>query len=278
MAADLIEIYAEKAADELLVAHRTRNAIRHYFPSVVVLVGTLVLWELLVWGLNIQTFLLPAPRAIAATFAERYNTLISYGLFTFREALAGFAIGCGLGVLVAMIAIRWHSLANVLVPFAVATNSVPIIAFAPIFMVWFGIEEASKIAIVSIMCFFPTMISTFKGLTSAAPSSLELMRSYAASSQDVFLKLRLPSALPFMFNAFKVCATLSMIGAVVGEFFGGPIKALGVFIQSEAALFHTREAWSAIIVACALGIAFYLVITLVERVVMPWHVAYRSNL
>lgn len=274
---DLPETYAEEAADELVLTRRTGEAIRHYFPSVLVLVGTLVLWEALVQTLNIQTFLLPAPRAIAETFAERYSTLIAYGLFTFREALAGFAIGCSLGILVAMIASRWHSLANILMPVAVATNSVPIIAFAPIMMVWFGIDEASKVAIVSIMTFFPTMISTFKGLTSAAPSSLELMRSYAASNQDIFLKLRLPSALPFIFNAFKVCATLSMIGAVVGEFFGGPIKALGVYIQSEAALFHTRQAWSAIIVACALGIAFYLIITLVERLVMPWHVSYRTN-
>jgi NitT/TauT family transport system permease protein len=125
------------------------------------------------------------------------------------------------------------------------------------------------------MTFFPTMISTIRGLRSPDPASLELMRSYAATPRQVFLKLRLPAALPFIFTALKVSASLSMIGAVVGEFFGGFARSLGVYIVSETALFHTREAWGAIIVACGFGIALYLVITAVEWAVMPWYVALR---
>src|SRR6185295_7109230 len=111
------------------------------------------------------------------------------------------------------------------------------------------------------------------------PSSdaLQLMRSYAARQRDVFLKLRVPAALPFLFNALKICSTLSMIGAVVAEFFGGRQNALGVYIKTQAGILHMREAWAAILVACLIGITFYLVIAGAERLVMPWHVSFRKE-
>jgi len=127
------------------------------------------------------------------------------------------------------------------------------------------------------MVFFPTMVSTVRGLLSPAPAALELMRSYGATERQVFLKLRIPAALPFLFTALKISASLAMIGAVVGEFFGGLERSLGVYIVSQAALFHTREAWSAIIVACAFGIAFYLLIAGAERLVIPWYVMLRHR-
>jgi NitT/TauT family transport system permease protein len=104
---------------------------------------------------------------------------------------------------------------------------------------------------------------------------LSLMRSYAASELQVFSKLRLPTALPYMFNAFKICSTLSMIGAIVAEFFGGSVKYLGVYIKTEANILHTTEAWAAILVACLIGITFYLSIVAIERLVMPWHSFHR---
>jgi NitT/TauT family transport system permease protein len=131
-------------------------------------------------------------------------------------------------------------------------------------------------AIVAIMVFFPMMINTVRGLTSVDPRSLELMRSYAASDFDILFKLRIPNSLPYLFNGFKIAASLSMIGAVVGEYFGGPRIALGVFITQEAALFRFASAWAAIIVACALGIALYVLIIIIERWAMPWHSSFRS--
>jgi NitT/TauT family transport system permease protein len=254
----------------------TRNVVRRYFPSLVFFVAVTISWEAVVWFFKINVFLLPAPHAIFQVFRTNYALLFEFGLNTFQEALAGFAIGCSLGILVAVIAIRWHLLADLLLPVAVASNSIPIIAFAPLAIVWFGIDAGSKIAIVTLMCFFPTMISTFRGLTNTPPGTLELMKSYAAPESDIFFKLRVPSALPFLFNAFKLCSTLSMIGAIVAEFFGGSIKLLGVYIKTEASILHTTNAWSAIIVACLLGLAFYLFIAVVERLVMPWHVSFRA--
>jgi NitT/TauT family transport system permease protein len=176
-----------------------------------------------------------------------------------------------------MITARSRTLSDVLVPMAVASNSVPIVAMAPLAIVWFGIDEGSKIAIVAVMCFFPTLVSTVRGLLAASPAEVELLRSYAAGEWETFRNLRVPTALPYLFNAFKICSTLSMIGAIVAEFFGGSVKYLGVYIKTEANILHTTNAWAAIIVACLIGIAFYLVIVAVERVLMPWHSSQRAE-
>jgi NitT/TauT family transport system permease protein len=154
----------------------------------------------------------------------------------------------------------------------VASASVPIIALAPLAIVWFGVAQGSKIAIVTLMTFFPTFISALRGLLGVTPAALELMRSYAATEWQIFVKLRLPHSLPLVFTALRGCTTLAMIGAVVSEFFGGPMKSLGVYIKSTASLFQTRQAWSAILVTCALGLIFYFAVALAERLVMPWRV------
>lgn len=254
---------------------RTRDRLQRVLPPASVFALALVGWEAAVRLLGIQFYLLPAPSEIARTLGANAAFLLEAAWYTAQEAIAGFAVGCGLGVLVALASVRWQSVADALLPFSIAANSVPIIAFAPLAIVWFGVEQGSKVAIVAIMTFFPTMISTIRGLLSPDAEAVELMRSYGAAPLQVFVKLRLPSALPFLFTALKVSASLSMIGAVVGEFFGGFARSLGVYIISQTALFHTREAWAAIVVACAFGIAFYLVITAIERLVMPWHVALR---
>jgi NitT/TauT family transport system permease protein len=121
------------------------------------------------------------------------------------------------------------------------------------------------------------MINMLRGLTQVEPSALELMRSYATSDVHVLLKVRLPNALPYLFNALKVCSTLSLIGAVVGEFFGGPRHSLGVYITQEAAFFRFENSWAAIIVAAVLGIALYLLILLIERLAIPWHASRREG-
>lgn len=235
------------------------------------------IWEVAVRLLQVPVFLLPAPSSILTIFFANAGELFLYGFNTFRQAIVGFVIGCGLGILVAIVTARSQTISDVLVPMAVASNSVPIVAMAPLAIVWFGIDEGSKIAIVAVMCFFPTLVSTVRGLMAVSPAELELMRSYAASEWEVFRKLRVPTALPYLFNAFKICATLSMIGAIVAEFFGGSVKYLGVYIKTEANILHTTEAWAAIVVACIIGIVFYLVIVGVERAVMPWHSSQRGE-
>jgi len=207
---------------------------------------------------------------------QNFMPIVQAGWFTLKEALGGFVVGSSLGILIALITARWTTTREALMPFAIAVNSMPIIAFAPIMNNWFGIDNPfSKMSIVAIMCFFPMMINTVRGLTLVEPRSLELMRSYAASGFAILFKLRIPNALPFMFSGLKVAAALSMIGAIVGEYFGGPRIAMGVFITQEAALFRFSSAWAAIIIACIMGIGLYIIIIAVERLVMPWHVSFR---
>ena len=131
-------------------------------------------------------------------------------------------------------------------------------------------------AIVAVITFFPMMINMTRGLTLVEPAALELMRSYAVTDWTVMREVRIPNSLPYMFNAFKICATLALIGAVVGEFFGGTRDALGVYITQEAAQFRFQNSWAAIVIACLLGITFYLVIVGIERLVIPWHASVRK--
>jgi NitT/TauT family transport system permease protein len=270
--------------DELLaeIAARPRAGLRRqvwrYGPAVVLFALALVLWEAAVAVFHIQNFLLPRPSVIALTLADELNVVVPAGLFTLREALGGFVLGCGLALVAALGTARWATLSEGLLPFAVAVNSTPIVALAPIMNNWFGITNPlAKMSIVALIVFFPVMINAVRGLTQVDAGALELMRSYAAGDMSVLRKVRIPNALPYVFSAFKVASTLSVIGAIVSEYFGGSRAALGVYISQQAALFHFAEAWAAIIVACAMGIAFYAAILLAERLVMPWHVSMRST-
>jgi NitT/TauT family transport system permease protein len=252
--------------------------LRQYLPALAVFVGVLVFWELVVRVFGIQQFLLPRPSAIAAAFVEHFDELITVGRNTLVEAVGGLVIGATVALAVAFATARWATASRALMPFAIAANSVPIIAFAPIMNNWFGIlNPLSKMMVVAVLVFFPIMINTLRGLTLVDQSSLELMRSYAASEREIFAKVRVPNALPYIFTALKVSATLSLIGAIVAEYFGGAQSVLGQFIITEAAFFRFANAWAAIIVATAVSIAFFTIIVAIERVAIPWHASSGSR-
>lgn len=251
--------------------------LRYYLPTLLVFFGGIALWELAVRGLNIQRFLLPAPSAIADALIGNWSDLLIAGRTTLIEAVGGFVIGLLAGLAVAFATARFALARGALMPFAIAANAIPIIAFAPIMNSWFGITSpVSKMMIVAMLVFFPVMINTVRGLTSPDPSTLELMRSYAADELEILRKVRIPAALPYFFTAIKVGSTLSLIGAVVGEYFGGATLALGRIIVESASFLRFADAWAAIIIAAALGIGFYLVIIALERIVMPWHPSVRG--
>ncbi len=261
--------------------------LRKYAPPIALAVGVLSVWELAVTIFEIQQFLLPKPSAILAEYftelrlfldPEGSSILFEASGATLREALGGFVIGCGSGIGIALLTARWTAVNEALMPFAIAANSVPIIAFAPIMNNWFGITNPfSKMAIVAIIVFFPTMINTVRGLTLIDANHLELMHSYAASPMRIMRDLRIPNALPFVFSALRIASSLSVIGAVVGEFFGGPRATLGVFITQEASSFNFARAWSAIIMASLIGLSLYFVVLALERWLMPWHVSQRGD-
>jgi NitT/TauT family transport system permease protein len=257
---------------------RFTERLRRYLPAIILFIAFLIVWEAVVALFNIQKFLLPRPSIIAATFFQQLSIIVPNGLFTLREAFGGFVIGSILGILVALATARWVAISEGVMPFAIAINSTPIVALAPIMNNWFGITNPiAKMSIVAVIVFFPVMINMVRGLTQVSAGSLELMKSYAAKEFSVLSKTRIPNSLPYLFSALKVASTLSVIGAIVSEYFGGSREALGVYISQNAALFHFAEAWSAIILAAIMGITFYVIILIIERLVMPWHVSLRNT-
>jgi NitT/TauT family transport system permease protein len=245
--------------------------IVEWLPALAVFVLVVGLWEGLVRALHVQQFLLPKPSTIVSVFWTDRHTLWPAGWYTFKEALGGFAIGSGLGILAATIVGRFKTLGTALMPIFIAANAVPIIAFAPIFGAWFNpISPSSKMAVAGVLCFLPVMVNTLRGLNSAKPRQIELMRSYAASELEIWRRVRVPTALPFLFTALKVASVLAMIGAIVGEYFGGSLNALGVTINNAADVFQFPLAWAGILVASLLGIALYGTVVAAERMIVRW--------
>jgi NitT/TauT family transport system permease protein len=261
------------------LADRVGRRARDWVPALVVFGLGLVAWQWLIPGVfGVQRFLLPRFSDVMTTFWNQRSELWGAGWFTFKEALGGFVLGCGLGLLGALVLSRWRRVGEALMPYAIAAGAVPIIAFAPITNAWFGLLSPwSKIVISAVLCFFPVLVNGLRGLTSVAPESLELMRSYAASEREVYRRVRIPNSLPFVFTALKVASVLAMIGAVVGDYFGGSTKALGVVIQSSVALGQFETAWAAILVASILGLGFYAAIAAAERLALSWHPSVRSR-
>ena len=256
----------------------TRSGVREWLPPVAVFVAVLVLWEVSLLVLGVQSFLLPRPSAIASSLVSEWSTLVRGVAFTGLEAVGGLIIGVILGTLCGFATSRWATAREVLLPVAIGASTIPIIAFAPITLNWFGPESLlPRMTIVAVMVFFPVMVNTIRGLTNVDPGALELMSSYAASDRQTMTKLRGPNALPYWFTALRIATTLAVIGAVVGEFFGGPLYALGIYITLETGHSRYPSAWAAIVLACALGIVLYLIVAALERAIMPWAAARESG-
>ena len=253
-------------------ARRARDQV----PAIVVAVSVLVLWELLVGALDLQSFILPQPSAIAAAFVENWPRLSQTAGNTLFEALGGLVIGVSAGVLLAFVVARWARVRSVVLPIATGASAVPIIAAAPIMSVWFGIlSPFAKMAIVILLVFFPMLVNVARGLSQVDASALELMRASAASEGQILRKLRIPNALPYFFTGLKVATTLSLIGAVVAEYFGGSNDVLGRVIVQTSSQLRFDITWAAIAITAFAGIAMYLIAVAVERVVSPWHASQR---
>lgn len=251
---------------------------RRWIPAAGVFVAGLVLWETVVQIFDIQGFILPAPTAILSAFAQESSVLIAAGIGTFSAALIGLIVGSVIAILAAFGAARWPLVRDGAMPIAIAANSTPIVVLAPIANSWFGLTSPlGTIFVVAVLVFFPVMINLVRGLLSANASEIELMQSYAASQRATLWKLQFPNALPYLFSALKVAAALSLIGAIVKEYFGGSQQRLGQYITSKAGLFQFEEAWAAIVLASAFGIFLYGLIVVIERRVMPWHVSVRAT-
>ncbi|MBT3068605.1 ABC transporter permease [Rhodoferax sp. U11-2br] len=237
----------------------------------------LYFWQLLVVAFEVPRVLLPPPGLILQSLGEHSEVLWGDFVQTVLKAvLIGWALGSGLGFAVAVAIDRLPFLQRGLLPLASLTSTVPLVAVAPIAVMWFGFEWPSKAAVVVLMTFFPMMVSTLAGLKAAGKLERELMFSYAASYGRTLLALRLPASMPFIFGALKVNATLALIGAIVAEFFGSPTAGLGFRISTEASRMNMPLVWSAIVVAAVTGSLVYALLVQCERRVAFWHPSVRG--
>jgi len=236
----------------------------------------LYLWQVVVTGFAVPQVLLPTPAQVASVLGSRADILWPDFRQTFLKAvLAGFAIGNAAGFVTAMVADRIAFLKRGVLPLCNLASAMPIVGIAPIMVMWFGFDWQSKAAVVAVVTFFPMLVNTLAGLASVDAMQRDLMHSYGASLGQTFAKLRLPSALPFVFNALKVNSTLALIAAIVAEFFGSPILGLGFRISTEVARLNVDVVWAVIAVAALAGSVFYGAIAAIERVCTFWHPSYR---
>ena len=261
-------------------APKDKRARRGMRLAVAALFGVtlLVLWEGIVRGANISPVLLPPPSMIWERLASSTGILWADFRQTFLKAvLIGYALGCGSAFVVAVAIDRSPFLQRGLLPVGNLVSALPIIGIAPIMVMWFGFDWPSKAAVVVVMCFFPMLVNTVQGLQSAEAMQRDLMHTYGASYWQTLMKLRLPAAAPFIFNALKICSTLALIGAIVAEFFGTPIVGMGFRISTEVGRMNIDMVWAEIAVAALAGSAFYGAVALVERAVTFWHPSVRGQ-
>ncbi|HET8726804.1 MAG TPA: ABC transporter permease [Alphaproteobacteria bacterium] len=236
------------------------------------------LWEVLTLGFEVPRILMPAPSAIAEVFGSNLYTLwIDFRQTFLKSVIPGYLIGCTVGFLTAVAIDRSPFLQRGLLPIGSMISAMPIVGIAPIMVMWFGFDWQSKAAVVVVMTFFPMLVNTLAGLQSTGAMERDLMRSYAASYPQTLMKLRLPGAMPFVFNALKLNSTLALIGAIVAEFFGTPIQGMGFRISSEVARLNVDMVWATIAVAALAGSLSYGALVVLERSMTFWHPSYRKQ-
>jgi NitT/TauT family transport system permease protein len=234
-------------------------------------------WQVLVTAFGVPRVLLPAPSLIAMGLADQAPMLWRDFVQTVGKAvLVGFVLGSGLGFLVGVAIDRVPFLQRGLLPVASLTSTVPLVAVAPIAVMWFGFEWPSKAAVVVLMTFFPMLVATLAGLRAAGKIERELMHSYAAGYLRTLIDLRLPMAVPHLMGALKVNASLALIGAIVAEFFGSPTVGIGFRISTEAARMNMPLVWASIVVAAVTGSLAYALLSALERRVAFWHPSVRG--
>ncbi|MBX2879351.1 MAG: ABC transporter permease [Granulosicoccus sp.] len=270
-------LFVEQLSDQHTLNRWLGTALRIVIPLVFG-VWLLVLWEIFTRGMNVPQVLLPSPSLIADRFASSIPILWADFKQTFLKAvLIGYAMGCGAGFFVAILIDRSPFLQRGLLPVGNLVSALPIVGVAPIMVMWFGFDWPSKAAVVVVMTFFPMLVNTVSGLAAAGTMQKDLMKSYAANYWQTLFKLRLPEALPFIFNALKINSTLALIGAIVAEFFGTPIVGMGFRISTEVGRMNVDMVWAEIAVAALAGSLFYGLIALVERAMTFWHPSVRGR-
>lgn len=252
-------------------------AWRRWAPPAVAILGALAAWQLIVQGLEVPEYLLPPPSAILSALALEWRYLALHTAVTVYEILWGFVLSVLVGIPMAMAIVYSPLLERAFYPVLVASQSVPKIAIAPLLIFWAGLGVFPKVLVAFLIAFFPIVIDTVVGLRSVEPEMLHLARSMGSPERKVFLKIRLPNALPNIFAGLKVAVTLAVVGAIVGEFIQAD-QGLGYALLQANAMLNTKLSFATILILAAIGVALFMIVDRIERLLIPWHASRRSEM
>lgn len=258
------------AAEARHAAAKRRAALRRRLLPLVGLLALLGLWGGLVHGLEVKPFVAPSPIVVVETLIAKFGMLMRNLGWTASEALLGFLLGNLVAIVGATLFVHFKSLEETFFPIVVLINTIPVVAKAPILVLLLGNGIEPKIAIAALICFFPTLVNMVRGLEAVNPQALELMRVLSASRREVFWKLRLPTALPYLFSALKISASTATIGAIVGEWVS-TTNGIGALIVQAMYAFDSALLYATVLVGSGFAFCFFLVISAAERLVVRWH-------
>jgi NitT/TauT family transport system permease protein len=238
-------------------------------PSLILGLILIAVWEAAIHLFQVEVFVVPAPSAIALSLMQNAVLLAQATLVTAEEVLIGFVLATLVGAALALLIVRFSLLGRALYPIIVLFQTVPKVALAPIFILWFGYDLSPKVLLIVVIAFFPVTLDMLAGLQSVDPGLISLMRSVGAKDNDILIRVRIPNALPHLMAGMKIAITFSVIGAIVGEF-AGASAGLGYMIQFASTQLDTPLVFAALVVISVVGVAFYYLIELLERAVTPW--------
>lgn len=253
-----------------------RESFIYLLPPMFTLMALCVVWELWIRIANVPEYIVPGPMAILSHLFGDIGFFVHHGLITLWEAIAGFALGTTVAFTGAILMAHSRLLERILFPLALMVKVTPIVAVAPLFVIWFGFGSYPKIMIAALITFFPVLVNAMVGLRSVNPGALDFFRSLHASRSEIFVKLRVPSSLPYLFAAFRICIPLSVIGAVVGEWFTGD-RGLGSVIIVAHNNLMMPTLFSAVVMLAFIGISLTIFVSYLERRVLFWHETFIST-
>jgi NitT/TauT family transport system permease protein len=269
MTVAIIDDVGPTEAEARFRAEQTRLRLKRRLLPIAGIVGFILFWATLVYGLHVPPFVAPSPAAVVETLVVNLPKLMENLLPTAIEAVSGFLIGNLAAIVLATLFVHQKSLQEAFFPIVVLINTIPIVAKAPILVLLLGNGMEPKIAIAALICFFPTLVNMVRGLESVNPQAMELMRVLSASKAEVFFKLRLQNSLPYLFSALKIAASTAVIGAIVGEWIGS-VTGIGALIIQAMYAFDSAMLYATVVVGSMFSVCFFFLISMIERLMVRW--------
>jgi NitT/TauT family transport system permease protein len=254
---------------------RVRRSLSGVLPAVILSAALLAFWEAAIRLFKVSSFVLPAPSAVIVSLVENRKILFQAAQATAVEIILGFVLAAIVGIAIAIAIVRFERFGQALYPLVVLFQNVPKVALAPLFILWFGYDLAPKVTLIVVIAFFPVAIDMMAGLQSVEPAFVSLMRSVGATRGEIMRRVQIPHSLPHLMAGLKVAITFSVIGAIVGEF-AGASAGLGYVIQLASTQLETALVFAALIVVSVLGLVFYYIVELAERILVPWSPKFES--